>query len=142
MFFTSIPLFCCIWLYTSLAECQVGGCSSTCSCNRLTACSRCAERAHTQSFPKPNPKQQTYTLNNHQPTFRAMHITSHKTFLITFHMTLHTIFSRSCKLLPNAHCKVTTLQLPHTTLDQHLKVVGDATISHAWDLQNHRPRTW
>ena len=58
-FFTSILLFCCIWPYTSLVECQVGGCSSTCSCNRLIACSHCAERVHTQSFPKPNPKQQT-----------------------------------------------------------------------------------
>ena len=39
----SIPLFYFIWLYTSLEECEVGGCSIAYSCNHVTACSHCSE---------------------------------------------------------------------------------------------------
>ena len=35
-FFVTFPLFCYIWLYTSLAECEIDSCSTTCSWNCLT----------------------------------------------------------------------------------------------------------
>ena len=75
--------------------------------------------------------------NSYQPTFRTMHVVFHIIFFLFFSYDFLHNFLESYKMLLNAHHKLTTLQLPHTTLDQHLKRMEDATISCAWDSQNH-----